>query len=346
MRRVLFMLLGGCLSLLWPSGVSAWNEVGHAVVARIAYEELGKDNPKLQLQLFEMLKKHPHYEQFLAKNRPDGASPAEWALLRASNWPDWVRPPFRDGDKPDPQRVRYHRAFDHFINKPIVVTEGPNAYEGKVPPFDPDKLDIHAAFRQRMGELSEPLAAADDKAVALCWIAHLVGDVHQPLHAGTLISKQFPDGDLGGNRFGATVAGAPIRLHTYWDNLMGEVPGWENDTADHQAQVYALVVKTTEGLRDPQYARSALAEPLTRNATFASWIDESHELAKTVAYRNGDTLIEAVVLKTRGAVPENAPDVGPGYDERAHQVARLRVAQAGYRLADKLKVILARQPAD
>jgi hypothetical protein len=29
-----------------------------------------------------------------------------------------------------------------------------------------------------------------------------------------------------------------------------------------------------------------------------------------------------------------------GYDDKAHEVARVRAAQAGYRLADKLKVIL------
>src|SRR5947209_13830095 len=81
--------------IVWPSVAGAWNEVGHAVIARIAYEELGKETPKLQLQLLEMLKNHPHYDQFLAKNRPVAANPAEWALLRAANWPDWVRPPFK-----------------------------------------------------------------------------------------------------------------------------------------------------------------------------------------------------------------------------------------------------------
>jgi hypothetical protein len=346
MRRAVVLLCCAVLSDGWVSVARAWNEVGHAVISRIAFEELGKENPKLQLQLLELLKKHPHYNQFLTANQPADANPAEWALLRASNWPDWVRPPFREGVKPDPQRVRYHRAFDHFINRPIVITSGASAYPGTVPTFDPDKLDILGAFRQRMGELSEPLAAMEDKGVAICWIAHLVGDVHQPLHAGTLFSKTFPDGDMGGNLFGVTIAGRPVRLHTYWDNLLGEVPGWENDTAAHQAQVYALVVKVTESLREPAYGRAALADTLTKNSTFADWIEESHILAKTAAYRNGDTLLEAAPVKMRGSVPQNAPDAGPGYDERAHDIARLRAALAGYRLADKLKLILSRQPAN
>src|SRR5208283_5290822 len=132
MRWVLLLCVLTGMAL--PREVQAWNQVGHAIISKIAFEELGKDNPKLQLQLLEMLTKHPHYEQYLSKNRPVDANPAEWALIRASIWPDWVRPPFREGVKPDPQKVRYHRAFDHFINRPIVITTGPNAMIGEVPP--------------------------------------------------------------------------------------------------------------------------------------------------------------------------------------------------------------------
>jgi hypothetical protein len=344
MRPAVIVLLGVGVLVSWPLRAGAWNEVGHAVIAKLAYEELGKENPKLQLQLLQMLMKHPHYQQFLAKNRPPDANPAEWALARAANWPDWVRPPFRAGDKTDPDRVRFHRAFDHFITLPIVVDAGPNALDTKMPPVDPDRPDILSAFRGHMGELNEPAAAAEDKAVALSWIAHLVGDVHQPLHAGTQFSKQFPEGDLGGNRFGVTVAGTPVRLHTYWDNLLGEVPGWENDSAEHQAQVYGLVVKVAESLRENAYSRTALADALQKNSTFASWIDESHELAKTAAYKNNGKLLDAAFVKS--SVPADAPDVGPGYELRAQEVARLRAAQAGFRLADNLKVILSRQPGN
>ena len=344
MRAAMIMFLGAGLLTALPPRAGAWNEVGHAVIAKLAYEELGKESPKLQLQLLQMLMKHPHYDRFLAKNRPPDANPAEWALMRAANWPDWVRPPFRAGEKPDPERVRFHRAFDHFINVPIVLDAGPQALGGKAPPVDPDRPDILSAFRQRMGELSEPWVAAEDKAVALCWIAHLVGDIHQPLHASTLFSKQFPEGDLGGNRFGVTVGGKPVRLHAYWDNLLGEVPGWETDGPEHQAQVYALVARVAESVREPAYSRAALAEGLTKNVTFASWIDESHELAKTAGYRNKGKLLDAAYVQ--GNVPADAPDVGAGYEERGQEVARLRAAQAGYRLADKLKVILSRQPAN
>ncbi len=35
-------------------------------------------------------------------------------------------------------------------------------------------------------------ARESDKAVALCWVLHLAGDIHQPLHSSTYITAQFP----------------------------------------------------------------------------------------------------------------------------------------------------------
>jgi hypothetical protein len=59
----------------------------------------------------EMLKKHPHFEQFLGKDRPAACNPAEWALIRASNWPDWVRPSARDTEKEGQARVRFRQTL-------------------------------------------------------------------------------------------------------------------------------------------------------------------------------------------------------------------------------------------
>ncbi len=345
MRRLTIVVPAIVCLLASSSHAAAWNDIGHAVVSMIAFDELSKEDPQLALRVFEILRRHPHYEQYLGHNRPAKANAAAWALIRAANWADWVRPPYRDGVKADSGLMRFHRAFDHFINLPVVEGSGPDAFVGKAPQADPDRPDILCAYRQRMGELSENMASPEDKAVALCWIAHLVGDVHQPLHAGTFFSKQFPEGDLGGNRFGVRISGHSVRLHTYWDNLLGEVPGWDMDTAEHQVLVYATVVKVREGLRDPKYSRAALDKHLAKNPNFATWIEESHELAKTVAYRDGDKTLAGVSVSSRGSVPADAPSASPGYEPLAQEIARKRVALAGYRLADKLKVILSRQPS-
>jgi S1/P1 Nuclease len=39
----------------------------------------------------------------------------------------------------------------------------------------------------------------EQKAIALAWLFHLVGDIHQPLHTAQLFTVEYPKGDRGGN---------------------------------------------------------------------------------------------------------------------------------------------------
>jgi len=66
----------------------AWNDKGHMVVARLAWRQL---TDKQRDQVIAILKKHPHYEEFLAAKKPDGFSEDEWVFMRAATWADWVR---------------------------------------------------------------------------------------------------------------------------------------------------------------------------------------------------------------------------------------------------------------
>src|SRR5262249_39587347 len=56
------------------------------------------------------------------------------------------------------------------------------------------------------------------KSYDLSWLLHLVGDVHQPLHATTRVSATKPDGDDGGN---GVELSSPANLHTFWDDVLG-----------------------------------------------------------------------------------------------------------------------------
>ena len=60
------------------------------------------------------------------------------------------------------------------------------------------------------------------KAVALAWLFHLVGDVHQPLHAAQLFTTEYPQGDRGGNEIcvRVTQAGQPMDLHRFGDGVI------------------------------------------------------------------------------------------------------------------------------
>lgn len=50
------------------------------------------------------------------------------------------------------------------------------------------------------------------------FLVHLLGDIHQPLHNVSLVTKDFPKGDMGGNKFEVDTGYRSIKdLHTFWD---------------------------------------------------------------------------------------------------------------------------------
>jgi len=59
--------------------------------------------------------------------------------------------------------------------------------------------------------LRDPKAPVSDKRTALRFIVHIIGDMHQPLHAGG-------GADRGGNAVSVTWFGKPSNLHSVWDS--------------------------------------------------------------------------------------------------------------------------------
>src|SRR5579884_3097036 len=181
------------LLLLPAPPARAWNSVGHMAVARLAWDRLD-DGQKVRVA--KLLRQHPHYDLFLAKNRPEGVDAAEWAFLRAATWPDWVRPR-RPTDPRGDDVTKYHRPEEHYYDRPFVLPADQALFAGRNLDPAPDKPNAIKALTRCMGTLKSSDAADADKAVALCWLEHLVGDVHQPLHCTSLFSAQFPAGDQG-----------------------------------------------------------------------------------------------------------------------------------------------------
>src|SRR4029079_6404378 len=59
------------------------------------------------------------------------------------------------------------------------------------------------------------------RAVHLAWLIHLIGDLHQPLHRSALFTTPFVTGDHGGNDFFIRPGMKAIKLHGFWDDLLG-----------------------------------------------------------------------------------------------------------------------------
>ena len=339
MPRSPFVLLAALLVALSPRPAAAWNSVGHLAVAKLAYDRLDEGE---KLRLYQLLKAHPHFDQFLAAGRPAGVEEAEWVVMRSAVWPDWVRP--RDKDPRGPAVTKYHRSEDHYVNVPLIDPKDADAFAGKTL-VHPDTMNILAALKQRANEIRARNVAPEDKAVALAWLFHLIGDIHQPMHNVSYFADNpaFRTGDLGGNKFGVKANGRGVKLHAFWDNVLGQDPTYTDDSPERQARIYQQAVTLATALRGRELGEADKTR-LEKNRTFQSWSDEGFELAKTVAYRTGDgaELLKGVETQFNQPVPDTAPELGEQYLRRAREVAEVRTILAGRRLADRLKQLLAK----
>ena len=302
------LLVGILVVLVTVSSALAWNKAGHMVSGALAYADLKQNNPETLARVVALLKTHPH---FATKWAPRLAqlhlSPEEQALylfMLAARWPDDIR-----GDP------TFHHGPWHYINLPYK----PEGQPASVQTVDPPPDNILQAYQTNLDILRIPVPERT-KAVALCWVFHLIGDVHQPLHTVALFTTQFPppEGDRGGTRFFIRVreGASTISLHTFWDDL---ILGSER---------FQSVRNTATALRlQPDHARAQLPE--LRETNFEQWAtQESFTVAKEDAYRHG---------QLRGSRDKQNGEVFPAdYITTVKPHAERRIVLAGYRLADVL----------
>jgi hypothetical protein len=302
-------------------------------IARIAYQELSDEQ---KVQVAKILKAHPHYQRFLIAERPQGVAEEEWAFLQAAVWPDWVRPPYMRPPRPDENEIvkKYHRPVWHYINLPVVPPGEKVAVPKNLPPPDLDAQGepghVLAAIKKSRTMLRAADMSDECKAIYLCWLLHLVGDLHQPLHCSTLVSKQFPTGDLGGNQFLVSLkeGGPAVVLHAYWDGLL----------FDESAGFKQIDAKAEALRRSPEFQRDKLPELKAKDVKV--WADEGFELARTVAYRDGKLQGLRRGKGMDDLTKAKAPLVPADYAAAAERVAARRMVLAGYRLGDLVREAL------
>jgi S1/P1 Nuclease len=320
MMRTFYILLSLAL-LAFPQPTWAWHDTGHKEIALIAWEDL---TPAARAKAIEVLKQHPRFDKDLQHGLPDGSSEDaanRYVFAVAATWPDLVR------SQSNPMHTVYSHPEWHYIDIPIVA-DGFTAPPAETPKGD-GPHDAVQALTKNVEILRDPAASAADKAVALCWVLHLAGDIHQPLHGADFFSPDYPKGDKGGN--GMTILTDPPypnskqNLHAYWDSLPGEFKSFQ------------MIGYIASGVRsDPKLSREQFKDALAVK-DFAAWAQESHDIAVESVYLHG-TLKAAQTDKSRGSAAD-IPGLPPGYIEKAEQVAMTRVALAGYRTADLLNSV-------
>lgn len=121
---------------------------------------------------------------------------------------------------------------------------------------------VISALNAKIAELSDRTKSKAERAEALRFIVHFVGDMHQPLHSGER-------GDKGGNDVKLTFEGRLTNLHSVWDS--GMLNAW-GETED------VLVNRINERLVHRGDIR------IMTSGTIADWAMEAHDVSRDVVY--------------------------------------------------------------
>lgn len=227
-------------------------------------------------------------------------------------------------DNPD-----FHRRDWHFINKPLFLSPADDtALSGTLtvnlkmdPPagagLDKKDMNVVQVIKLCQQKLKDPATTDQHKAIYLCWLFHLVGDVHQPCHSTALFSqKRFPEGDRGGNLIFIKPGG---KLHSKWDGLLGKT-----------LEFKTLVNRTNGLLADEDLMDEIAAASATLDV--AKWLDESKAAADKFVYTSA--IRDGVKLGESDPSHDLPKIVVPAsYAKNATETGRKRVAEAGVRLA-------------
>lgn len=288
------------------STARAWSRGGHMVTAAIAADALAKDHPEIIARAAALLAHHPDRGAFeVAAGDMTGEARARRLLLECARWPD------------DARGTAYDHPTWHYTERSVGAP---------MPAEAPLLGEAVEAFALNWKVLNDAAASDTERAVALCWVLHLAGDIHQPLHAAQLVSQTYPTGDRGGGlQFVIDpFDGQPISLHWFWDDIVSRT----NDPEAARARADEL---------EARFPRSVFPNPSTRSAArdFPAWRTESEGLAVGVAY--------GPAIPT-GLTPTSARPVPADYAAKTAEIAQMRVALAGYRMADLLLTAFGERP--
>jgi hypothetical protein len=228
LSRVLSSAVFALACMIAPPS-SAWDSTGHRLSANVALRYLDINS---QRHLLAILKQHPRYELDFQQQMPQDLidAPPErqlgWLLGQAAYWPDIARG-FNDAE-----RDKYSRPAWHYIDGAWLrgaASEQGNVYVNRSPAPDifgtpgneitleSQVNNVVTALDYNTYVLADSNADPAKRAVALCWVLHLMGDIHQPLHSGSLYSASlFETGDRGGNAIGIDDS----NLHSRWDQAL------------------------------------------------------------------------------------------------------------------------------
>ncbi|CDZ78267.1 S1/P1 Nuclease [Legionella massiliensis] len=259
----------------------SWNYVGHRLIAQIAYDYMTKNSKQLA-------NRYNHALDTVYKPQ---------SLVNAAPWLDSLH---------GPEYAELKKK--HYIDLPF-------SWDGtKLLP--PDKVNAVTAIVAAKDQLQAPQANNFDKGFNLRILLHVIGDIHQPLHAASQYSKAHLRGDKGGNLLFLAKNSIAVNLHSYWDKGGGFLSGKSYSNKQIQRKARAIEKRWP-----------CKPEAMTLNPQI--WTEESHQLAVEKAY-----LIKA------GQKPDK------NYQYMVKRITEKQIALAGCRLAATLNSIFEHSSAN
>ncbi|WP_240913930.1 S1/P1 nuclease [Sphingomonas sp. HDW15A] len=256
---------------------AAWWEYGHETVGRIAFEAA---RPETRAALRKLM------AQGRLLETPDCSVAT---IEKLSYWPDCV--------KPLAERFSYASPW-HYQNVDICK------------PFDlkaacKDGNCVSAQIERQSRLLADRTVPTRERLMALAFLVHFVGDLHNPMHAGDR-------GDRGGNDVKANYGrvGGRTNLHSIWDGYLAE-----RAISTPPGGAHALLASI------PSSERPALAA-----GTVEDWSREQWESARKFAYAS-------LVGDPCGAKPEARPTLDEPDVRALIPELRRGVVAGGLRLA-------------
>ncbi len=245
-----------------------WGQLGHRLIAQIAEDHL---STVAHWQILVLLQDEPNLEQ--GHELADIASWADkWRYTRAGH----VTAPW------------------HYDDREVC---GFQTYQCS------QRGCLQNALKAQLTILANPSRPSKERAIALKWVVHLVGDLHQPLH-------EADDHDQGGNAVKVvTPSGQITSLHRLWDVDLVE------DVADQLGSAPLTI--------------QSLPKP-----NLQQWIDDSHHWAVLVAY--GDL----PGFQCNHSLPNQPLVLTTAYMHEAQSVVRKQLVLAGIHLAQLLNQTL------
>ena len=320
-KTIVKILLFLAMSMIFAASAAAWDDTGHKLAAYIAWEQMTTHSREKRINILLSATEDSDLSLFYLQDSRSAAAKQRELFMIAATWADIVR------DKNFKNRyAKYHHGNWHYLD---TFWREENGKVELVPELEADKenaVERLFAFDKLLRDAS---ASDADKAIALAWILHLVGDIHQPLHDSGRVTKYDPKGDQGGNLFMLSPKDAKgedrLNLHWFWDSIVGRNVPRVNDAcdSDYLPAIAQQMMKKYPFAKMQSRLKIGKFDDL-QLGKFNEWHDEGFQIASTKVY--------PASLKF-GEMPSES------YKKEAFEIAQEQIALAGYRLGEMLNQI-------